>query len=350
MSSLNETSHPSEIDFKLIGRFIKSYVRFVFKNWIALLIAALLGIGLALFVTWFYGVKYTSTVTYSIQNNMNNSALSSALSLASSFGLGTKSGSSFDPYYFAELSRSKQIIKETLMQEATVNDKADVLANHFYYCSKFVRKWNDENSPLYQFSFKHNTIQNLTRLEDSVLSVYYSYILDKYLTIATAENNAFNRITFLSPNRDFCRVFLKEEIKLIQKHYKKSIENINNFNYDIASKRVDSLADAMRIADIKVAQLKDRSLNDVKQVGLIELNNAIREQSLLNIQYSAAVNNYEASKTSLLATAPVIQIIDHPDFTLETDYINPITAIIVGVILSLVLTLGTLFLMRLFST
>ncbi len=345
----NHSVHQNEIDFRLIGRFIRSYFRYIIKNWKVLIIAIILGAALGRFIAWFFGVKYSSTVTYSIQNTTASNALTSALSLASSFGIGSKTSGAFDANYFSELSKSKIIIKETLLREGYVNGQKNLMANHLYYCSKFHKKWDNPNDPLYQFSFKHNKLSELTRLEDSVLTVYYDFILDKYLTLGTAENNAFNRITFISPNKDYAKEFLKNQINQVQQHYQHSVENINSFNYDIASKRVDSLAEAIRIADTKVARLRDNSANSVKQLGLVDLNNAIREQSLLNIQYSAAVNNYEATKTALLATAPVIQIIDHPEYTIEVKYFDPIFSSIIGSILFLFAALGLLFLMKLLS-
>jgi hypothetical protein len=103
------------------------------------------------------------------------------------------------------------------------------------------------------------------------------------------------------------------------------------------------------MADAKVARLKDNAANTIKQQGLIELNNALREQSLLNIQYSAAVNNYEASKTALIGTAPVIQLIDIPEFTGDVKYLDPFWSMVIGALLSLIAVLGIIFLFCLFS-
>lgn len=338
-----------EIDLRTISRFFIAYFRKVIYSWKFLIIGIIAGAALGRLVSWFLGVKYTATATYAIQSTTSNTTLSSALSLASSFGLGTKTGSTFDANYFTELSKSKRIIKETFLQNASINGKNDLLANHFYYCSKFYKKWDDKESPLFQFSFKHNQLNELTALEDSVLTVYYNYLIDKNLTAVTAENNAFNRITLSTINREFSKEFTNALLRVMQAYYKKSVENINNFNFDIASKRVDSLAEAIRMADAKVARLKDNAANTIKQQGLIELNNALREQSLLNIQYSAAVNNYEASKTALIGTAPVIQLIDIPEFTGDVKYLDPFWSMVIGALLSLIAVLGIIFLFCLFS-
>lgn len=326
--------------------FLKYYFKRVLINWKYLLLVLIIGAALGRFISWFIGVKYASTTTYAIQNTGTNTALSSALSLASSFGLGGKTtGGGFDANYFSELSKSRRLIKETLLQKAKVNGKEDLLANHFYYCSKFYKKWDDEESPLYRFTFKHQRIQDLTPLEDSVLNLYYNLIIDKYLTTVTAENNAFNRITYTAPNKQFNNEFLKTLMRQIQAHYKLSIENINTFNFDIAAKRVDSLAEAIRNVDMKVARLKDNAINTIKQQGLVELNNALREQSLLNIQYSSAVNNFESAKTALIGTSPVIQIIDSPEYATDLKYLDPLFAMLAGAIL---LIFGYLFLLFLF--
>jgi uncharacterized protein involved in exopolysaccharide biosynthesis len=87
--------------------------------------------------------------------------------------------------------------------------------------------------------------------------------------------------------------------------------------------------------DYRVASLQDQSNNIVRQKGLISVNSAAREQALLIEQYSAAVNNVELAKVTMLTTAPILQIIDDPTYSTEVSFVRMSVSLVVGAILGI---------------
>jgi hypothetical protein len=118
-------------------------------------------------------------------------------------------------------------------------------------------------------------------------------------------------------------------------YYMDNVYELNQKNLRIADQRVDSLGRELRKLDYRVASLRDVSNNTIAQRGLVNVNSAAREQSLLSTQYTAAVNNLELAKVTLLTTAPILQIVDDPVFSTEVDYVRWTMAIIVGIFLGL---------------
>ncbi len=344
----NNNQNPNEINLPAIYQGIKKSIRYTLSKWYFILAFILIGALCGGLISYLYGINYVATSSYTVQSQQSSSLLNSALSLASSLGISSKTGtSSYDNNYFANLMRSKRIVKEVLLSNSTVNGKEDLLANHFYYASKFKKKWSDDEL-LKDFKFKHQSINKLSPIEDSVLSLYYDMILDKHLSIVYDPNIPFNQVKVSSISRDFSVAFNKLLLKKISDYYTNTITSYNLINIEIARYRVDSLSNAVKEIDNRVAKLKDASVNIIKQEAMISLNDALRNQSLLNIQYSAAVSNYELAKANMVSSAPILQIIDEPEYSVDVLSISFKLALLIGSLFSFIVSSLIIFLISFF--
>ena len=128
---------PREDEEILIGPFfrnIKGMFLYILKRWWIMLIGIAIFVGLALGYAWWYGTKYISTATFSVEGQAPSSGLlSSAMSLANSLGMQTTQGkgSVYNNNFFANLIQSRRVIKESLMMEGVMNGKKDLMANHY---------------------------------------------------------------------------------------------------------------------------------------------------------------------------------------------------------------------------
>lgn len=339
-------AYAHEDDEIQIGPFftnLKEYFFYILKKWYILLlfIAIFIGLG-ALYKIW-YGTKYHANTSFAVEGQATSSGLiSSALSLANALGIQTSSakGSTYNNNFFATLMQSRKVIKESLMTEAVVNGKKDLLANHYITImhwreGSLLRKGWNEVPRLKDFSFKPKPLEQFTELEDSVLSVIYESIIDANLEVVYDETTPFNIAIFTTRNMDYSRNMMKVMVDRSAGYYMDNVYELNKKNLSIADRRVDSLGRELRKLDYRVASLRDVSNNTVAQKGLLNVNSASRDQSLLSAQYSAAVNNLEFAKVTLLTTAPILQIIDDPVFSTEVDYVRWIMVIIVGVLLGI---------------
>ncbi len=322
----------TEIDFVAIGDRIKKSFFYLLRRWWIILIAVVIGGILGLALSKWYGTKYVANAAFTVQGQSQTSAvLNSALSLASSLGLGSKSsGGDYDNNFFASLIQSRRVLKESLLEKDVVNGNKATLAEHYIRIYGMDKTILGNESFLSDFSFKHFTLNSLTAAEDSVLTIVYNKIINKNLVVNYDDSKPFNAVTLTTYSRDLSKNLMKHLINNTSRYYMENIYELNNSNLKIAEFRLDSLSNALKEMDNKVAAMKDNANNIIKQSGLVALNAAIRDQGLLNIQYSSAVNNYELAKVALITNIPILNVIDAPSFSTEVKFIPMIIAIIVG--------------------
>ncbi|GDX51672.1 hypothetical protein LBMAG27_07190 [Bacteroidota bacterium] len=348
---INMNNEEAEISFKNIFSSLKNNFRYILRKWWILLLSIIIGGVFGYLVSVMYGVSYSSNCAFTVQGqSASSSLLNSALSLASTLGISGKPGSgSYDNTFFANLIKSRRIIKESLLKEEVIDGKKRLLANHYINFFKLNEKWEGDKR-LNRFNFKNNSFNKLTRLEDSVLSLVYNMILDNNFIVTASTDAPFNNAKFVSPNLNFSKTMMKNLIENTNSYYMTEMYYMNNKSLLIAERRVDSLANAIKQLDGYVAKLKDNTNNVVKQSGFLELNDAIRNQGLLNIQYSSAVSNFELAKVTLMTATPVLEIIDDPLFSTEVILIDPLGAIIVGAIVLFILTILFLIVLKIIKS
>lgn len=85
-------------------------------------------------VSVMYGVSYSSNCAFTVQGqSASSSLLNSALSLASTLGISGKPGSgSYDNTFFANLIKSRRIIKESLLKEEVIDGKKKIVSQPLY--------------------------------------------------------------------------------------------------------------------------------------------------------------------------------------------------------------------------
>lgn len=329
-----------------IGTFFKGVnetIWFIIKRWYIILLFIAIFCGLAAAYSIWYGKKYVATSSFAVEGqSASSSLLSSAMSLANALGIQTSSskGNIYNNNFFATLIQSRKVIKESLMEEGVMNGKKDLMANHYITLyrwregSLLHKGWN-KSTRLKDFYFKKKPLDHFTPLEDSIANIIYESIIDNNIEITYDEATPFNIGVFTTRNRDYSMNMLRILLDKTAGYYMENVYSLNQKNMHVAELRVDSLGRELKKFDYRVASLRDQSNNTIRQKGLISVNDASREQALLNAQYSAAVNNVELAKVTILTSAPVLQIIDNPAYSTEVAFVSMSIALIVGVFLGI---------------
>jgi len=339
-------SYSSEEEEIQIGPFfsnLKQSFFYILKKWYILLLFIAIFCGLAAVYKIWYGTKWIATTQFAVEGQATSSGLiSSALSLANALGLqsSTSKENTYNNNFFSQLIQSRKVIKEALMTETVVNGKKDLLANHYitiYHWregSLIHKGWNKIPN-LKNFYFTDKPLDQLNPLEDSVMNVIYDDIIDNNLVVTYDATTPFNIATFTTRNRDYSRNMMKVMVDKSAGYYMDNVYELNKKSLGIADRRVDSLGRELKKVDYRVASMRDVSNNMIAQKGLVGVNASARDQGLLSTQYSAAVNNVELAKVTLLTTAPILQIIDDPVFSTEISFVSWLVALIVGIFLGI---------------
>jgi hypothetical protein len=165
--------------------------------------------------------------------------------------------------------------------------------------------------------------------------VIYNNIIENNLVVTYDAASPFNTATFNTRNMDFSRNAMKRLIDISSTYYMDNLYQLGKGNLGLADHRLDSIANALRKTDYSVASIKDITNNLIQQKGALDLTAAERNQALLNTQFTAAVNNLELAKVTLLPNAPILQVIDDPTFSTALSFVSVIVALIVGAIIGL---------------
>jgi hypothetical protein len=339
-----------EIQIGPLWTNIKLTSRYILKKWYVLLIFIAVCSVLALVFVWWYGTKYIATTSFAVEGETASSGLlSSSLSIANALGLqgSAAKNQTYNNNFFATLIQSRRVIKASLMEEAVMNGKKDLLANHYinlyhWRTGSIIHKGWNKDPKLKDFYFHSKPLEQLTSLEDSIMNVIYEDIMENNLIVTYDATTPFNIATFNTRNRDYSMWMMKKMIDKAATYYMDNVYELNKKNLNIADYRADSLAKVLKGLDYRVANLRDISNNVIRQKGLLDVNTATRDQGLLVTQYQAAVNNLELAKVTVLTTAPILQVIDDPVFSTEVSYVRWYIALIVAALLGIFM--GTIFL------
>lgn len=332
-----------EIHLGPLWTSIKDAFKYVlFRRWWALLIWIVIFGCLGLLYSWWYGNKFISTATFAVQGQTAYSGLlSSSISLANALGLQgstPKGGGGYDNRFFSSLIQSRRVVKESLMQEGEMDGKKDLMANHYinlyhWRTGSLIHKGWNKIPHLKNFKFTPKPLREFNNLEDSIMNVIYQSIIDNNLTMEYDEASPFNTTTFLTRDYDFSKNMLKLMLDKSAGYFMDDVYDLNKKNLSVADKRVDSLGNVLRGLDYRVANLQDITNNLIRKKGALSVTAATRDRDLLNEQYSAAVNNVELAKVTILTAAPILQIVDDPEFSTTISFVSKVTAFIVGGIL-----------------
>ncbi len=354
-SSLPTYREAEDINLGAFFRSIKSTLAFIARRWYVLLLFVGMTSAIALLYAWWYGTRYKANASFAVEGQTAaTSLLSSALSLANALGIQTVQGknNTYTNNFFAELVKSRKVIKEALLETAPVQGKNDLLANHYVRVHRLhtggllSRGWNSD-SRLRNFQFTAKPLVQLTALEDSLLEIVYQRLVDRNLDVVYDQASPFNTATFTSKNQDLSKYALHAILMKASNYYMDNVYDLNKQNMRVAEMRVDSIGRELRKLEYKLADLRDQANRVVRQKGLLPISETQREVALLTTQYEAAVNNLELAKVTVLTMAPILQVIDNPLYSLEVSYVRRPMALIVATIVGLFL--GTIYLIILRS-
>jgi hypothetical protein len=339
---------------ELFSKLIFCY-KYLLGKWKAILLVGIFGAALGFVYAAMKKPIYTATTTFVLESGDSGAGMGQYAGLASMVGidLGSSGGGIFQGDNILELYKSRTMISKTLLTEVNINNKKQLLIDYYIAFNSLRESWA-EQPELLNMKFTGSELQEKTgksRLKDSLINIFVASInknnlvvdkLDKKLSIIKVDVNSTDEI-FAKTFNDL--IVSNVNDFYIQTKTKKSMENVN-----ILSTKVDSVRAVLNGAIYAGAAVADATpnLNPTRQIQ--------RSVPMQRSQFSAETNkgilselikNLELSKMSLLKEAPLIQIVDQPNFPLRKEQTNKIfVAVAAGIIMSMltaIVLLGRLF-------
>ncbi len=279
---------------------------------------------------------YFGTASLMIQSSKGMSGLGGALQLAQQFGLmgGGMSGIGLDEDKLLEIIRSRNIVTKALLRKGTLNGKEDLMANHYIEVFQ-LREKIDKVEGMEGFKFTNNTPKNLSYIEDSLLTEFYEKITEKYMVTSKKSKSGIISVQLRTLNAHYTKLFVQYLIEAVVDFYVSNKIETDVSMADMIQARLDSIQDALTVAENKYAKWFDSNRHLTKTQGMIEEIRLKRDVEILNIMYAEVVKNNEMAKFQLQVNTPIVQLIDVPTLPLKDNethwYVGMIIGILIGV-------------------
>jgi uncharacterized protein involved in exopolysaccharide biosynthesis len=314
-------------------------------------IIVLVGVLSGVLVAYLSKPKYIASSTVMLESPKGGGVMSGAAALASQFGLlGAGGGSVMNEDKLLEIVKAEKITKSALLQNATINGKEDLLANHFIDAFHYREEWKSDSS-LQTFSFKKNYEERdiLTFQESRVLKML-NYQIQMSCIKAEKSKSGIVKITITTPSEQLSKSLNEQIVTSLISFYTDRITAKGRKNVLIIEKRVDSIANSLRDAEFALARWKDGSNQLVKAQGMITEIKLRRNVEVFNSMYVEGVKQLEIAKFTLLDETPFLQIIDQPNLPLDmSGRISYIKGVLGGCFLSLLIATLFVWLKKKFS-
>jgi uncharacterized protein involved in exopolysaccharide biosynthesis len=336
-----------EISLKELIQKIQEWITYLKTQWKIIIGIAALGGIIGFVYASFQKPNFQAELSFIIEEDKNSSNVGGALGIASSFGLDISTSSGlFAGSNIFELIKSRLMIEKTLLNEVEVNGIKTNFANLFlsFNAIKSSQKANIK-IPLNTDRTKFNLDQNI------VLQTIAEKLIEENIEITQRDKK--NNITYLtikSENEFFAKSFCEELIKETSNFYIETKSNKARKNVEILENQTDSIRKELYKSISGLAYSKDNvfNLNRSLSIKLTSGSNKEIDVKANTEILTQLITQLELSKVNLRKETPLVQLIDLPQFPLKYKKIGKIKASLVFSLITLILTISTLVLNRLY--
>lgn len=302
----------SELDF-----FLKVFRKGKRKIFIFSIIPTILLFGYMFFIQQ---TTYTAKTSLTIISQDPNSIMNSLGSLGLLGGLNLfSSGFSLnDNKSLVAIIQSSRVMKSTMLSKVTINDKEDLVVNHYLRLKTKFFKGRIEKKLI-----KNDSLMSMNNREDSLLQLHYEKFSADAINAKNDDNEGLIKLFVTTPNKALSIAISNFLTKNVEKFYYATINREKQLKIDIAKKRYDSLSAKIQFLNLELNKTKDKNINNIKNIGKANQQELERQYTFINALYSDAANSYEIAKQSLANKQQIIQKIDLPEFSVETNVPHP---------------------------
>lgn len=335
----NAVTVPDGISLKdLMLKFLEWYHHLLTK-WVVILLCGMLGGILGLVYAAFKKPVFTATTTFVLEERDKGGALGQYAGIASIVGIDMGGGTDgiFQGDNIMELYKSRKMIEKTLLTEAKIGGRSQLLINRYIEFNRLREEWSDQPM-LKNISFKElidlEADDMSMRVRDSILASIVYDINKNFLSVERPDKKlSIIKAEVKSVDESFAKAFNEAIVRNVNDFYiqtktKKSLENVS-----ILQRKTDSVRAVMNGAIYSAVAIADATpnLNLTRQVQRI----APAQRSQFSAEANRAVltelvKNLEMSKISLHKETPLIQVIDRPIFPLNKTEIGLLRGILGG--------------------
>jgi len=206
-----------------------------------------------------------------------------------------------------ELLRSHRMIEKTLLTEAVVNNKTDLLVNHYIELAGFRKLWKGDTAwknYKYPKEYKHDSSEK----RDGFLRTAAINISSNYTPFKT--DAGIFEISYFYYNEDFTKSFLDNLIVTVIDYYTEKKTAKARIALSYAKKRHDDLYGRMNGQQRSLARMQDQTSEFVFIEDKVPQMKANRDIEATSMMVQEAAKSLAAARMALVQETPFLQVID----------------------------------------
>lgn len=325
-----------EISIKELIQKLQSLWKFLLSRWLVISLFGILGAALGLGYAFLQPIKYTSKLSFVVEDGKSGGG--GLASLAGQFGFdlgGGGGGGVFSGDNILLFLKSEGLVRETLLTSYDESGKM-TLADRYAEVAKLKEGW-EKNPKIGIIKFTDFVIKSMPRKEDSLMQAIVKGIILSELSVAKPDKKAsFIEVKVSSKDELFAKLFAERLVKVATDRYIESKTKTKALNIAKLQYKADSLA-ALLNNKTYAAAVSQQSLVDANpalRTAPIASEISSREKTMAATIFAEVVKNLEMSKTILNQETPVIQMVDQSTLPLSKEKVSKFKSLIMGGILT----------------
>jgi uncharacterized protein involved in exopolysaccharide biosynthesis len=343
-----------EVTLKEIIVTVQTYLGEVWRRKFLILFVTGLCAFAFLLVAFLTKPTFPGVVTFMVtEEDQSGGGLSGILG---QFGFGGSSEHNLDK--ILELSKSRRIAQNVVFDTITIAGKADLLANHTIEYLESQEEWGQQNilykllygsDPLLLkgFRFENGDVETFTPLENKALKILHIKIAGtpdgaKQGLVSTeySEDSGIMQLIANTKRPELSALLSTKLYTELSRYYIEKATEKHLATFDILKAKKDSIETALTSTQYSLASFKDKNQSIFRSKDMMNEQRLLLEIQKLSAMYAETEKNYQIADFTLKNKTPFIDIIDEPLLPLLANRPSIVSAIIKGILLGLVLSLG----------
>jgi len=325
-----------EISIKELIQKMQSLWKFLLSKWLVISLFGILGAAIGLGYAFLQPIKYTSKLSFVVEDGKSGGG--GLASLAGQFGFdlgGGGGGGVFSGDNILLFLKSEGLVRETLLTSYDELGKT-TLADRYAEVAKLKEGW-EKNPKVGVVEFSPFVAKVMPRKEDSLMQTLVSSVIKTDLSVAKPDKKAsFVEVKVVTLDEMFSKLFAERLVKIATDRYIESKTKTKALNIAKLQYKADSLA-ALLNNKTYAAAASQQSLVDANpalRTAPIASEITSREKTMAATIFAEVVKNLEISKTILNQETPVIQMVDQSTFPLPKERVGKLKSLILGGLLA----------------
>lgn len=306
------------VQMKTVLAEVQAYLLHLKKMAFRFLLLGFISSLLAIGYYFFQKPAYTADATFILEEKSSGGGLAG---LASQFGfdIGNITGSNgiFAGDNVLDILGSRSIIEKVLLSEANPANKGAERLVDLFIASKQLKTKKWQSIPgIDTISFKGYIAGD--RLRDSLLYLVYKEIGKKHLLVDRLnKKGTIIKVSTTSRDEVFSKLFTERLVNATIAYYVGIKTSVAQQQLQRLEKRADSLLSILNAKSYETATQQILDANIAFKAAAVPGELTQRQKTLTYGLYTEVAKNLEASRMSLAAQTPVINLLDTPKYPLE---------------------------------